>query len=108
MLTFASDRTLLSGGRWHKKRFPSDRNCMDRSKKNSACFELCSCRLESIVVAVIQKLYLGVSSETAPTTAPKKRYSAVETASGQQPLIRLECCHNHAFVATFGPNLHLL
>ena len=32
--------------------------------KNSACFELCSCRLESIVVAVIQKLYLGVSSET--------------------------------------------
>ena len=93
MLAFASDRTLLSGGRWHKKRFPSDRNCMDRSKKNSACFELCSCRLESIVVAVIQKLYLGVSSETLSCpllccysthlTTERTADAAVITASGR-------------------------
>ena len=93
MLTVASDRTLLSGGRWHKKRFPSDRNCMDRSEKNSACFELCSCRLESIVVAVIQKLYLGVSSETLSCpllccysthlTTERTADAAVITASGR-------------------------
>jgi hypothetical protein len=61
--------------------------------KNSACFELCSCRLESIVVAVIQKLYLGVSSETLSCpllccysthlTTERTADAAVITASGR-------------------------
>ena len=81
------------GGSLANVQFSSDRTCMDRSKKNSACFELCSCRLESIVVAVIQKLYLGVSSETLSCpllccysthlTTERTADAAVITASGR-------------------------